>query len=86
MVSSLGFQQELQILWRGKKQKRDYYLFWPIQLLSRLIIYVLAQKQHILNADQNTFFFFFLVSDYKVESLHQKLPFLKMLKSHILSV
>ena len=58
MVSSLGFQQELHILWRGKKQKRDYYLFWPIQLLSRLIIYVLAQKQHILNADQNTFFFF----------------------------
>lgn len=54
-------------------------------MLSRLIIYVLAQKQHILNADQNTFFFF-LVSDYKVESLHQKLPFLKMLKSHILSV
>ena len=60
MVSSLGFQQELHILWRGKKQKRDYYLFWPIQLLSRLIIYVLAQKQHILNADQNTFFFFSL--------------------------
>ena len=41
MVSSFGFQQELQILWRGKKQN---YLFWPIQLLGRLIIYVLAWK------------------------------------------
>lgn len=44
MVSSFVFQQELHILWRGKKQKRDYYLFWLIQLLSRLIIYVLARK------------------------------------------
>lgn len=100
MVSYFGFQQELQILWKGKKQN---YLFWPIQLhygkvRSRFIYFgqfsCQADSLFMSWLESSTFkmwirilFFFFplVVSDYRVESLHQKLPFL-LLKSHILSV